>query len=115
MTATVFHNPRCGTSRRVLEALRANGIVPRIVEYLKTPPDAATLPTVLATMGIPARALVRTKEATYPELGLAEPQTTEAALIAAMASHPILIERPIVVTAKGTRLCRPAERLRDIL
>ncbi len=115
MTATIYHNPRCGTSRKVLEALRARGIEPVIVEYLKTPPDAATLRGLLKAMGMPARALLRRKEAVHAELGLGDPAKTEAELIAAMAAHPILIERPIVVTAKGTVLCRPAERFAEVL
>ena len=115
MTATIYHNPRCGTSRKVLDALRARGIAPTIVEYLKTPPDAATLRALLAAMNMPARALLRRKEAAYGEFGLDDPAKTEAALIAAMAAHPILIERPIVVTAKGTVLCRPPERVAEVL
>lgn len=115
MTATIYHNPRCGTSRKVLQALREAGIEPRVVAYLETPPDRATLRALLAAMDMPARALLRTKEAPYRELGLADPARTEAELIAAMVEHPILIERPIVVTGKGTRLCRPAERLQEIL
>lgn len=115
MTATIYHNPRCGTSRKVLQALREAGIEPRVVAYLETPPDRATLRALLAAMDMPARALLRTKEVPYRELGLADPARTEAELIAAMVEHPILIERPIVVTGKGTRLCRPAERLQEIL
>jgi arsenate reductase len=115
VTATIYHNPRCGTSRKVLQALREAGIEPRVVAYLETPPDRATLRALLAAMDMPARALLRTKEAPYRELGLADPARTEAELIAAMVEHPILIERPIVVTGKGTRLCRPAERLQEIL
>lgn len=115
MTATIYHNPRCGTSRKVLQALREAGIEPRIVAYLETPPDRATLKALLVAMGLPARALLRTKEAPYRDLGLADPKRTEAELVAAMADHPILIERPIVVTAKGTRLCRPVERVQEII
>jgi arsenate reductase len=115
VTATIYHNPRCGTSRKVLQALREAGIEPRVVTYLETPPDRATLRALLAAMDMPARALLRTKEVPYRELGLADPARTEAELIAAMVEHPILIERPIVVTGKGTRLCRPAERLQEIL
>ncbi len=114
-TATIYHNPRCGTSRKVLQALRARGIEPVIIEYLKTPPDQATLRSLLAQMGIPARSLLRAKEPVHAELRLGDPAQTEAALIAAMAAHPILIERPIVVTGKGARLCRPAERVEEIL
>lgn len=115
MAATIYHNPRCGTSRKVLQALRDAGIEPRIFAYLETPPDQATLKALLAAMGLPARALLRSKEAPYRELGLADPGRTEAELIAAMAKNPILIERPIVVTGKGTRLCRPAERVQEII
>lgn len=115
MSVTIYHNPRCGTSRKVLEAIRARGIEPVIVEYLKTPPDAATLSRLLVAMGIPARALLRRKEAAFAELGLDDPAKAEAALVAAMAAHPILIERPIVVTEKGAVLCRPAERVQELL
>ena len=115
MRVTIYHNPRCGTSRKVLAAIRARGIEPEIVEYLKAPPDAARLRALLAAMGVPARALLRRKEAAFAERGLDDPAKDDAALVAAMAAHPILIERPIVVTDRGAVLCRPAERVAEVL
>ena len=115
MRATIYHNPRCSNSRGALEILQAAGIAPQIVEYLDTPPDAATLKRLLAEMSMPARALLREKEAAYAELKLADPQWTEDELIACMREHPVLINRPIVVTDKGVRLCRPPELVREIL
>ncbi|WP_296282451.1 arsenate reductase (glutaredoxin) [Pseudoxanthomonas sp.] len=108
---TIYHNPACGTSRNTLGLIRNAGIEPQVIEYLKTPPDRATLVSLIAAMGTPVREVVRTKEALYPELGLAD----DAALIDAMLDHPVLINRPIVVTTLGTRLCRPSERVLDIL
>lgn len=113
MTVTIWHNPKCSTSRKVLDALRARGIAPTIVDYLKTPPRAAEIKAVLAEAGISARDLVRRRGTPYDALGL--DGASDAALIAAMAEHPVLIERPVVRTAKGTRLCRPPERLQEIL
>ena len=115
MTVTIWHNPKCATSRKVLETIRKNGIEPRIVEYVKTPPSAAEIKTVLKEMGARPRALLRKRGTPYDELGLDDPKQGDAQLIAAMARHPILIERPVVRTRKGTRLCRPPERLREIL
>lgn len=115
MKATIYHNPRCSNSRGALEILRAAGIDPEIIEYLDAPPDATTLTDLLARMEMPARALLREKEAAYAELGLADPKWSEAELIDAMVAHPVLINRPIVVTAKGVRLCRPPETLKEIL
>ena len=115
MTVTIFHNPRCGTSRKVLSELEARGLAPRIVEYLKTPPDRATLVEVLGRLGIGPRGLLRRKEAVYGELGLDDPSLPDERLIEAMVTHPILIERPIVLTDKGARICRPPERLAEIL
>jgi len=109
----IWHNPKCSTSRTVLGRLRERGVEPDVVEYLKTPPDAGAIRAVLAEAGLPARDLVRRKEPLYRELGLAD--ASEAALIAAMAAHPILIERPVVRAPAGTRLCRPAERLDEII
>ncbi|MCV7255452.1 arsenate reductase (glutaredoxin) [Mycolicibacterium fluoranthenivorans] len=113
MVATIFHNPKCSTSRKTLDLLRENGIEPEIVLYLKTPPSRAELATLIADAGIPVREAVRKRESLYTELGLADASDDE--LLDAMAEHPILIERPLVVTDKGTRLARPIERVRDIL
>lgn len=115
MKATIYHNPRCSKSRATLALLRENGVEPSIVEYLKTPPDTETIAELLNATGLSPRALMRTNEAKYAELGLDDPYKTEAELIAAMAENPILIERPIVVTDKGTRLCRPPEKVLEIL
>jgi len=113
MSTTIWHNPKCGTSRKVLEAIRARGIEPEIVLYLETPPSAAALKAVCKDAGISPHALVRRKEAVFKELGL--DAASDAALIKAMHDNPILIERPVVKTKKGTRLCRPAEKLNEIL
>ncbi len=113
--ATIYHNPACSTSRKVLALLRDAGIGPEIVEYLQTPPSAATLRDLLGRMGLTARQLLRRKEPLYRELNLDDSGLDEPALIAAMLAHPILIERPIVVTARGARLCRPPETVHGIL
>ncbi|CAN4278898.1 arsenate reductase (glutaredoxin) [Pseudoxanthomonas sp. LjRoot125] len=110
---TIYHNPGCGTSRNTLGLIRNAGIEPRVIEYLQTPPDRTTLVSLIAAMGTPVREVVRTKEALYSELGLAD--ADDAALIDAMLAHPALINRPIVVTALGTKLCRPSEAVLDIL
>jgi arsenate reductase len=115
MTVVIWHNPNCKTSCKVLDKIRAQGTEPRIVEYLKTPPSAAEIKSALRDMGLTARELLRARGATYDELKLDDRKWTEAELIAAMTKHPILIERPVVRTDKGTRLCRPAERLAEIL
>ncbi|MFT3668677.1 MAG: arsenate reductase (glutaredoxin) [Pseudoxanthomonas sp.] len=110
---TIYHNPACGTSRNTLGLIRNAGIEPRVIEYLQTPPDRATLLALIAAMQVPVRDVVRTKEALYADLGLAE--ASDAALMDAMLAHPVLINRPIVVTALGTKLCRPSEVVLDIL
>ena len=110
---TIFHNPQCGTSRNVLALIRNAGIEPDIIEYLKTPPTRETLRELVAQMGVPVRDVVRQKEAVYKELGL-DGQGDDA-LVDAMLAHPVLINRPIVVTQLGTRLCRPSEAVLDIL
>ncbi len=115
MTVTIYHNPACGTSRNVLGLIRNAGIEPVIVEYLKTPPDRATLLALLAQMNMRPRALLRRKGTPYDALGLDNQALDDDALITAMLEHPILIERPIVVTPLGTRLCRPSEAVLDIL
>jgi arsenate reductase (glutaredoxin) len=111
--ATIYHNPRCTTSRKTLELLRDNGFEPTIVEYLKTPPTRGELAGMIRAAGIDVRAAVRKREALYAELNLADAGDDE--LLDAMAEHPILIERPFVVTPKGTRLARPVDTVREIL
>lgn len=115
MSVTIWHNPKCGTSRKVLEMIRAKGIEPTIIDYVKNPPSVAAIKAVLKEMGAKPRDLLRRRGTPYDELGLADGTLGDAALIAAMHAHPILIERPVVRTPKGTRLCRPPERLKDIL
>ncbi|WP_447776526.1 arsenate reductase (glutaredoxin) [Variovorax boronicumulans] len=112
---TIYHNPACGTSRNVLALIRNTGDEPTVVEYLKTPPDRATLTQLIAAMGVPVRDVLRQKGTPYDELGLGDPQWSDAQLIDFMLQHPILINRPIVVTPLGTRLCRPSEAVLDIL
>ena len=112
---TIYHNPSCTTSRKVLAAIRAAGTEPRVVEYLKTPPSRAELKSLLDRMGMTPRALLRRRGTPYDELGLDDPKKTDAALIDAMLTQPILIERPIVVTDRGVRLCRPPDKLAEIL
>lgn len=114
-TITIYHNPRCGTSRNTLAMIRESGVEPEVIEYLKTPPSRETLQALAAATGQPVRELVRSKEALFTELGLDAPGVTDAQLIDAMLQHPILINRPIVVTPLGTRLCRPSEQVLDIL
>lgn len=115
MSVTIYHNPSCGTSRNTLAMIRESGEEPDIIEYLKTPPDRATLLELAKAMGISVRALLREKGTPYAELGLADPKWSDDELIEFMLAHPILINRPIVVTAKGTRLCRPSEAVLDLL
>ena len=112
---TIYHNPKCGSSRNTLALLRERGIEPEVIEYLKTPPTREVLQTLIAASGLPVTRIVRSKEAMFTELGLDAPGVTDAQLIDAMLAHPILMNRPIVVTPKGTRLCRPAELVLDIL
>ncbi len=113
--ATLYHNPRCSTSRKALSLLREAGIEPRIVEYLKTPPARAELKDLLARMGLTPRQLLRHKEAAYTALGLDDPAKSDEDVIDALLAHPILMERPIVVTARGVRLCRPVEKLLEVM
>ena len=115
MTVTIYHNPACGTSRNALAMIRQSGIAPEVIEYLKTPPSREKLQGLIAAMGISAHSLLREKGTPYAELGLGDPQRTDDQLIDAMLAHPILINRPIVVTPKGIRLCRPSERVLAIL
>jgi arsenate reductase len=115
MTVTIFHNPRCNTSRTVLGMLQAKGLEIRVVEYLKQPPDRAALVELLRQLGIGPRALMRKKEAIYGDLGLGDLSMADDRLIDAILAHPILIERPIVITPKGARICRPVEKLAEVL
>ena len=115
MKATIWHNNRCSNSRGVLAVLQEAGADIEVIDYLQDPPDPATLRQLLDEMGMPARDLLRSKEAAYAELGLAEKLDDEVALIEAMVMHPALINRPIVRTAKGTALCRPPEAVRALL
>lgn len=112
---TIYHNPACATSRNVLALIRNSGEEPRVIEYLKTPPDRATLKQLIAAMGISVRDLLRQKGTPYEELGLGDAKWSDAQLIDFMRAHPLLINRPIVVTPLGTRLCRPSETVLDIL
>lgn len=112
---TIYHNPRCSNSRGALEILREHGIEPRIVEYLKTPPGRDELVALIDASGLSVRGMMREKEAVFAELGLGAPERSDDELIDAMLAHPVLINRPIVVTPRGTRLCRPPERVREIL
>lgn len=112
---TIFHNPQCGTSRNVLALIRNSGVEPEIVEYLKTPPSRDKLVELVTQLGMPVRELLRQKDTPYDELQLGNPALSDDALIDAMVAHPILMNRPIVVTPLGTRLCRPSEAVLDIL
>lgn len=112
---TIYHNPACATSRNVLGLIRNSGEEPTIIEYLKTPPDRETLRRLIAAMGIPVRALLREKGTPYAELGLDDPNWSDEQLLDFMVQYPILINRPIVVTSLGTRLCRPSETVLQIL
>jgi arsenate reductase len=115
MEATIYHNPRCGHSRGALALLRERGIEPAIVDYLGHPLDVTALRNLVARVGVPLRELLRTKEAVYAELDLGHPSRTEDELYEAVARHPILLNRPIVVTPKGALLCRPPERVLELL
>jgi arsenate reductase len=115
MTITIYHNPSCGTSRNTLAMIRQSGEEPRVVEYLKTPPSREELTELIRAMGIAPRELLRRKGTPYEELDLGNPKWSDDELIDAMMKHPILINRPIVVTPKGTLLCRPSEAVLDIL
>jgi arsenate reductase len=112
---TIYHNPKCGTSRNTLAMIRDAGIEPQVIEYLQTPPDRQTLVKLLRDSGLTPRELIRSKEAIYSELKLDESQLSDDQLIDVMLANPILINRPIVVTPRGTRLCRPAELVLELL
>jgi arsenate reductase len=115
MNATIYHNPSCGTSRNTLALLRHAGIEPTVIEYLKTPPDRITLLRLLVDAGLTPREAARQKGTPFDELGLADPSVSDEAIIDAMLAHPILINRPFVVTDLGTRLCRPSEVVLEII
>lgn len=115
MTVTIYHNPDCGTSRNTLAMIRQSGVEPVVVEYLKTPPSREKLVELIKAMGTSARGLLREKGTPFRDLGLDDPKWSEDELIDQMLAHPILINRPIVVTPKGTRLCRPSEAVIDLL
>ncbi|MGY4308299.1 arsenate reductase [Bradyrhizobium sp. USDA 4369] len=115
MPVTIYHNPACGTSRNTLAMIRASGEEPEVIEYLKTPPSWEQLIALINAMGVKVRDVLREKGTPYAELGLGDPKWTDDQLIEAMLAHPILINRPIVVTGKGARLCRPSELVLDLL
>jgi arsenate reductase len=115
MTITIYHNPKCGTSRNTLALIRNTGVEPEVIEYLINPPSKTKLLELIAAIGKPVREVMRTKEEIYSSLGLDDAKWSEDELVDFMLAHPILINRPIVVTAKGTRLCRPSEEVLDIL
>ncbi|SFL82802.1 arsenate reductase [Bradyrhizobium sp. NFR13] len=115
MTVTIYHNPACGTSRNTLAMIRQSGVEPEVIEYVKTLPSRERLVELLAAMNMPARALLREKGTPYAELGLSDPKWSEDELVDFMMAHPILINRPIVVTPHGVKLCRPSEAVLEIL
>jgi len=115
MDAIIYHNPDCGTSRNTLALIRNAAIEPHVIEYLKTPPTRLLLKQLIDRMGVPVRAVIREKGTPFAELGLNDPSLTDAQLLDAMIAHPILINRPIVVTPKGVRLCRPSEEVLRLL
>jgi arsenate reductase (glutaredoxin) len=111
----IYHNPNCGTSRKILALLRESGIEPRVIEYLKTPPDRAELTALLARLGMTPRQILRRRGTPFVELGLGDESKTDEALLSAILAHPILLKRPIVVSPDGARLCRPAEAVQVFL
>ena len=115
MTITIYHNPACGTSRNTLALIRNAGVEPEVVEYLKTPPSRSTLARMIKDAGLSVRQAIREKEKLFAELGLADATLADEQLLDAMLAHPVLINRPFVVTPAGTRLCRPSELLLEIL
>lgn len=115
MDVIIYHNPDCGTSRNTLAIIRNAGVEPHVIEYLKTPPSRTMLNQLIARMGITPRALLREKGTPYAELGLGDPDLPDDQLVDAMLAHPILINRPIVLSPKGVRLCRPSEDVLDLL
>ena len=115
MTVTIYHNPACGTSRNTLALIRNAGVEPEVIEYLKTPPSRSTLSRMIRDAGLSVRQAIREKEKLFAQLGLADATLTDEQLLDAMLAHPVLINRPFVVTPVGTRLCRPSELLLEIL
>jgi arsenate reductase len=111
----IYHNPACGTSRNTLGLIRNGGVEPHVVEYVKTPPSRTMLASLIARMGVPVRSVLREKGTPFDELGLADEALSDGALLDAMIEHPILINRPIVVSPRGVRLCRPSETVLDLL
>ena len=112
---TIYHNPKCGTSRNVLAMIRASGVEPEVIDYLKTPPSRQTIRQMLADAGLTVRQALRQRNTPYDELGLGDPSLTDDQLLDAIEAHPILLERPFVVSPKGTRLCRPSETVLELL
>src|SRR5687768_6390747 len=115
MDVIIYHNPACGTSRNTLGLIRNAGIEPHVIEYLKTPPSRAMLESLIRRMGVAVRSLIREKGTPFAELGLDDPALSDDALLDAMVEHPVLINRPIVATPNGVRLCRPSEAVIDLL
>ena len=115
MTVTIYHNPDCGTSRNTLGLIRNSGVEPHIIEYLKTPPSRALLAQLIERASLTARSILREKGTPYADLGLGDPELSDDALLDAMMAHPILINRPLVVTPQGVKLCRPSEAVLDLL
>jgi arsenate reductase len=115
MAIRIYHNNACGNSRKTLEAIRASGVEPEIIDYVKNPPSRAELKAMIAKAGLSARAAMRDKGDLYEELGLADASLSDDALLDAMIAHPVLINRPFVVTDKGVRLCRPSELVLELL
>lgn len=115
MRITIYHNIACGTSRKTLEAIRASGVEPQIIDYVQQPPTRAVLEELIRAAGLSVRQAMRNKGELYEQLGLADSSLSDAALLDAMMAHPVLIERPFVVSDKGVRLCRPSERVQEIL
>lgn len=115
MNPRIYHNPKCGTSRNTLAIMKASGEAPEVIEYLKTPPSRDELVTLIKNMGISVRELLRSKEPIYKELGLDDAALSDDQLIDAIMQHPILMNRPVVVTSKGARLCRPSEQVFELL
>jgi len=115
MSVIIYHNPDCGTSRNTLAMIRQSGVEPNVIEYLRTPPDRATVTRLITDAGLSVRQALRTKNTPFDELGLGDPAKSDDDLLDAIAQHPILLNRPFVITQKGTRLCRPSEVVLDIL
>jgi len=115
MSVTIYHNPDCGTSRNTLAMIRQSGVEPTIIEYLRTPPDRGTVVKLISDAGLTVRKALRQKDTPFEELGLGDPAKSDDELLDAIGRHPILLNRPFVVTPKGSRLCRPSELVLDIL